>query len=71
MLGIHVFQFDGDFFARLNVDSQINITERASADLSAKPVFVGDSNVHIIYIRAEIALHQFGSVVSILVLGLG
>ena len=48
MLGIHVFQFDGDFFARLNVDSQINITERASADLSAKPVFVGDSNVHII-----------------------
>lgn len=45
VLGLDTFELDGDFFARNDVGSQVNVTETSAADLSADAVLVADAEI--------------------------
>lgn len=41
-------QFDGHFFARRHVSTQINVTKRPAANFAAQPVLFSDTQLHIV-----------------------
>ena len=43
MTGTHGFQLDGDLFTVSDVGAEVDVAERAGANLLAEPVFVGDA----------------------------
>ena len=45
MLGLDTLELDGDLLARDDVGSEIDITERAAADLSADAVFITHAKI--------------------------
>lgn len=46
MLRFDGFQFDGHFFARRHVGTQINVTKRPAANFAAQPVLFSDTQLH-------------------------
>lgn len=45
MLGLYALELDGNLLAGDDVGTQVDVTERARADLAANTVFVTDSQV--------------------------
>lgn len=45
MLGLDTLELDGDLFTRDDVSAEVDITERARADLAADAVLVADTQV--------------------------
>lgn len=63
MLGLDRFKFDGNLFARDDVGSKVDITERTGADLSADAVLITDAEV--LRRISKTGLNSFGPPVSV------
>ena len=56
MLRLDRFQFNGDFFARGHVGTQINVTKRSAANLAAEPVLFPHAEFHLVMVVVVIVL---------------
>lgn len=45
MLGLDALELDSDLLTRDNISTEINVTERAGADLSADTVLITDTKI--------------------------
>lgn len=62
MLGLDALELDGDLLAGDDVGAQVDVTERARADLAANTVFVTDTQVLDGMLKSDI--HRYCSKVA-------